>query len=180
MMKKFLRISITIFTLMCICVSTLTFANAQDWTTNNYTKDIKISGKECSIQRAPGDYGTYYKTVYDQREGRINHQFICYNPSTNDWTYASSYDSSYSIEGTVSGTISYNGFEIAVEITTGCEVTATIPADPSRQSKLALYSDFYIDRYKVYFVQNGVEKFVKYDYKLVDIDGTSSMEVVYR
>lgn len=128
----------------------------------------------------PGEYNTYYKYEKVGTVATKRHQFIEYNPLTPVWQYASSYSTTYSYSGTVSGSFTYSGYTGEISFEVSNSITATIPANSSKQSKLAYYADYNIVKYKTTFVEQGVTKSVTYTYKGEYIANTASCEVIYR
>ena len=79
---------------------------------------------------------------------RYNYKWIGYLSESAEWTRASSYILSSGRSYLVSGSMTYEGMGVSLSTTYSSGVSRTLPADPSRYSRLGMYADITVRKYK--------------------------------
>ena len=75
-------------------------------------------------------------------------KWVNYHPLTNAWIKASSYTISRGKSYTISGSYSYSGYNVGVSVSHNTSVSATIPANSKKYSRLGVWSDITFKRFK--------------------------------
>lgn len=78
---------------------------------------------------------------------RYNYKWIGYLSESAEWTRAS-YILSSGRSYSVSGSMTYEGMGVSLSTTYSSGVSRTLPADPSRYSRLGMYADITVRKYK--------------------------------
>lgn len=144
--------------------TTAKFDNEEDL--NNFLENQPKKQRACS----PGD--PYYPTCSKPqdvistttKQGNpvlTKKKFIGYHVDTKSWTKASSYSLSTSRAFSVSSAFNSNGWSgnISVSITKG--VTVNIPANTKRLSRLGIYADISVQKYKVVVKDKKTKKVIR-------------------
>ena len=115
---------------------------------------------------------TYHQIATDTGNYIISEQFVQY--LTSSWAKAESYVyvEEYEVSGQVQSGVDFEvldgisatiGLSITKSVSTGREIT--IPADKTRDSKLALCADFYVQKYHYKLYENDILRLDKPNYK---------------
>jgi|GEM_PF-3486138 len=88
--------------------------------------------------------GTHFETILSSQN--LNNRHIATNPLTPHWSFADQYTISVAQNVSVNGSVSHNGFSLAVNTTLQRGVTISLPANPSRASRLAIRADVTVER----------------------------------
>ena len=83
-----------------------------------------------------------------------SYKWIGYLSEPAEWTRASSYTLSSGRSYSVSGSMTYEGVGVSLSTTYSSGVSRTLPADPSRYSRLGMYADITVRKYKSESVDN--------------------------
>ncbi|WP_243292845.1 hypothetical protein [Bacillus sp. FJAT-47783] len=79
---------------------------------------------------------------------RKNHLWVGYHSGTPNWYKASRYTISKGKSYSTKGSYNYEGFTIDLSFSYSTNVSATIPADSNRYSRLGVWGDFTFKKYK--------------------------------
>ncbi|WP_276910976.1 hypothetical protein [Dubosiella newyorkensis] len=84
-----------------------------------------------------------------------NNVFIGYSSMIGTWQKASSYTVSASYTQTASGSYNYDGITIGVSVSNTSGASYILPADSSRYSRLGIWADLTVRKYKATQIDNN-------------------------
>ena len=105
--------------------------------------------------------GTDYRSTLLWSETK-NYSWIGYHSLTPNWATASAYHLTATSTYSASGSVQSHGYTIGVTVQYQQSVSTDIPADPSKYSKLGVYADVKVSRYKYDVYEYGTYSYTYY------------------
>lgn len=169
--KKALSCVISVFLVLCAFTSAtfaeevespLLIVNGNDVYEFDCLKDYMLFEQARNLDKNNRSDGWDYISYGPEYIGSESYVFARFDPNTPNWAKASSYSVSYGHSFTFSFMKNYKGytFNIGGSFTQG--VTTTIPADSSRYSRLALFTDLSFYRTRIDAYEYGVFQYTYY------------------
>lgn len=126
-------------------------------TLDDYILYDSINNSKISFRYSPGysnRYGYEWKII-NQSEKELYFHFIQYHPGTKAWAKANEYTILSGETFKVSTTYTWSKFTFDLGFSYSYSVNTSIPADPSRYSRLGIYADYTLKQYELKQYQYG-------------------------
>ncbi|MFA9493655.1 hypothetical protein [Streptococcus sp. E17BB] len=121
------------------------FVSAQD----------KLAFEQLQYQRELRYYNLIQPRERFVRNISIGRKFVGYNPLTPYWSKASSYNLTLTNTITVNSSFNYNGVTYGISGSLGRGVSIDTPANPNRNSRLAIEVDVQLREYRIDYVDTS-------------------------
>ena len=164
--------------MLFVSFTSIVTVNASEIPVDSYIS-IPVSDTEVWVFPTEEDYELYLNDVQIKSESSLimplyvteqeisrttwYHKWVCYHWLTPSWIKASSYTVNAGTVVTGTASASYAGIAFSLSLSKKQEVTATIPANSSKYSRLSLSGDFLVKKMRRFYHDNsGV--YNQYDY----------------
>lgn len=174
MLKNKIKKSIVLALGILVSISMNVSAEENNINNNYFNRNISIIenvNDENNIKPKSVGYYTKEKVVATQTK-----YYLFTGYATDSWINAVKYDSGK----TYTGNTSFSIFGMLTSLSISKYVSGTIPADPSRFSKLATYADITFKKVEIKHYQGGASKPFKITYRVDKIIHERYIKVKYK